>query len=86
MVEKASEIARPRAPRIDQRGATATRQAARIDAERSAAPVNVRMKIDQPRRDDESLDVLDGIAAEVGADLRDAAVAETDIRDGVEPL
>ena len=44
------------------------------------------MKIDQPRRDDQPLDVLDGGAVEVGADLRDAAVAETDIRDGVEPL
>ena len=86
MVEKASEIARPRAPRVDERCAPATRQAARIDAERCAARVDVRMKIDQPRRDDESLDVLDGIAAQVRADLRDAAVAETDIRDGVEPL
>ena len=86
MVEKAGVIARPRASGIDERRAAAARKAERIDAERRAAPVDMRMKIDQPRRDDQSGHVLDGIAAKLRADLRDAAVAETDIRDRVDPL
>ena len=86
MVEKAGVVARPRASRIDERRAAAARKAERIDAERSAAPIDMRMKIDQARRDDQSGHVLDIIAAELGADLRDAPVAETDIRDRIDPL
>ena len=52
MFEKARIIARPGAARIDERRAAPSRENERIDAERRAAPIDMRVKVDQPRRDD----------------------------------
>ena len=52
VLQEARIIARPSASGIDQRRAAAARQDQRIDAERCAAPIDMRVQIDQARRHD----------------------------------
>ncbi len=86
MLEKARIIAWPRAPRIDECRATASRENERIDAERRAAPIDMRVKVDQPRRDDAPRDVANRFALEACSKLSHATIAETDIHDGIDSL
>ena len=86
MLEKARIIAWPSAARVDERRAAPTRENERIDAERRAAPIDMRVKVDQPRRDDAPRDVMNHFAFELRSELRHATVAETDIHDGIDSL
>ena len=86
MLQKAGVIARPRAARIDQRRASAAGEPEGIDAEGRAAPIDVRVQVDEAGRHDKSADVSDLGSGKAGTDLGDAPVAEAYVCDGVEPL
>ena len=86
MLEKPGIVARTGAAGVDQRRAAAAREYQRIDAQRSAAPVDVGVKIDQTGRDDATLDVADIGALQPLADFSHFAVAETDVARRVDAL
>jgi hypothetical protein len=65
MFEKARIIARPGAARIDERRAAPSRENERVDAERRAAPIDMRVKVDQPGRDDAPSNVMNRFAFEL---------------------
>src|SRR6202035_4542895 len=74
---KACEIAGARAAGIDKgRGAAGPRDLGRIDPERSAAPVDMRMQVDQPWRDDPAahIDYLGAPTRQIGPDRSDLAI------------
>jgi hypothetical protein len=48
-----------RAARVDERRAAAAGEAERVDTERSAAPIDMRMQVDEAGHDDQATDVLD---------------------------
>src|SRR5436190_555954 len=55
MPPEAVKIARPRAAGIDKGGRAALlRDQGRVDPERGAAPIDMRVQIDKPRRDDQT--------------------------------
>src|SRR5437763_11237005 len=55
MPPEAMKIARPRAAGIDKgRRAAVARDLAGVDPERGAAPIDMRVQIDKPRRDDQA--------------------------------
>ena len=84
--EKTRVIAGPGAAGVDKSGAASARQNRRIDAERRAAPIDMRVQINEPRRDDEPRDVADRLAFEAVPEARRTAVVEANIRDGVDSL
>jgi hypothetical protein len=60
-----------------------------VDAERGAAPVDVGVEIDQPRRHDRAGEVADlsaGVGGEIGRDPGDLAAGERDVGHGIELL
>src|SRR5205814_1428494 len=60
MPPEAMKIARPRAAGIDKgRRAAVARDLAGVDPERSAAPIDMRVQIDKPRRDDQATHIDD---------------------------
>src|SRR5262245_24295207 len=90
VLAKTREVAGAGAAGVDGGGdARAAAEILRVDAERRSTPVDVRVQIDQSRRDDGA-----GYVANVGAgrglqprsDARDLALREGDIGDGVELL
>jgi len=90
VVAETVEIARPGAARVDERGGgAARRQRSGIDAERGAAPVDMGVKIDETRRDDEAVDIAHfgtWTRLQPRADLLDAAILEGDVGGAVEVL
>ena len=90
MLAETREIARAGAAGIDRRGdAGGAAEFFRVDAERSAAPIDMRMQIDQARRDDVTRYVAHvgaGIGLEFASDHGHLATGEGHIRHGVEFL
>ncbi len=87
VLAEAHEVAGPGAAGID--GGCDARGAAEllgVDAQRGAAPVDMRVQVDQPRRDDMVRHVARVGALQVLADLRHLAARERHVRDGVELL
>ena len=89
MAAKSGKVAGTGASGIDQGGrAAASGDGGSIDADRSAAPIDVGMKIDQPGRDEKTADVA-GVACrliDALADRDDFAVGKSDVAFGVDPL
>ena len=88
VLAEAREVARPRAAGVDRGGdAGGAAEILRVDAERGAAPVHVRVQVDQAGRDDVALHVAHfGRVAEIVADLRDLAAGERHVGDAVDVL
>ena len=90
MLAEAREIAGAGAAGVDRRGdAGGAAKFFRVDAERRAAPIDVGVEIDQPRRDDVAGHVAHigaGVRLQIVADLRDLAGGEGDVRHRVELL
>ena len=87
MLAKAMEVARPRAARIDEgRDPAGPCQQLGLDAERGAAPIDVRMQVDEAGRDDLAHDVAGIRGRKIAADCRDLAAGKGNIRYLVEPL
>ena len=90
VLAKARKVARPGAAGVDARGDAA--QAAeflRVDAERRTAPIDVGMQVDEAGRDDEARHVAHfgpGVRRKTGADRRDLAAGEADVRHRIEML
>ncbi|GMO90059.1 hypothetical protein BwSH17_77590 [Bradyrhizobium ottawaense] len=90
MLAEAGEIAGSGAASVDRRGdAGEAAELLGIDAERGAAPIDMGVEIDQPRRHDELRDVAH-LGARVGlegaADRRHLAAGKGDIGHGIELL
>ena len=89
MLTEAGEIAGPRAAGVDAgRDRAAAGEVLRVNAERRASPINVRVQIDEAWRDDEAryvalLGAIDFEALVNGCDL---PAGEGDIRHAVEIL
>src|SRR5579872_2599885 len=90
MLEKAAEVAGAGTAGVDQRGhAAAASRIGRVDTERGAAPIDMGVKVDEPRSDKPPADVtgfgrfarLDGMA-----DRRDAAIVKGNIGYPVQAL
>src|SRR5437764_6114403 len=84
MPPEAMKIAGPRAAGIDKgRRAAVARDLAGVDPERGAAPIDMRVQIDKPRRDDQAahIDNLGAVAPYISPDGRNLAAAEYNIRD-----
>jgi hypothetical protein len=90
VLAEAREVARPGASGVDARGHTAVATVIlRIDAERGAAPVDVRVQVDQARRHDQARHVDHFgacIGGKAGADRGNLAASEADVGHGVEVL
>jgi hypothetical protein len=86
VLEETGIVARPRAARIDKRGASAASETERIDPKRRAAPIDVGVQVDKARRDDEAVDVVDRCAGKIWTDFGDAAILEANVRDGIDTL
>ena len=86
MLQESGIIARPRAAGVDERRASATSETERVDPQRSAAPIDMGMEVDEARRDDKAADVLDHGAGKLRANSRDAPILEADIRHRVDAL
>ena len=88
VLAEAGEIARPGAAGVDAGGDGALPPVVLgVDPERSAAPVDMRVQIDQPGRDDLARNVANGVRrSEVVADRGDLAVGEGDAGDAVDGL
>ena len=82
MTAKTMEIPWAGTPRIDKsRGSALPREIGRIDPQRGAAPIYVRVEVDQPGHDQKPtcIDDLGPSAGKIGADRFDPTVGETDI-------
>ena len=86
MLQESGIIARPRAASVDERRASAASETERVDPERSAAPIDMGMEVDEARRDDKAADVLDLGAGKLRANSRDAPILEADIGHRVDAL
>jgi hypothetical protein len=89
MPAEAREVAGPGATGVDAGGDRAhPREFLGVDAERGAAPVDMGVQVDQPRRHDQSGNIADGATAGVqaGADRGDLAAGEGDVGDAVDAL
>ena len=89
VVPEAGEVAWAGAAGIDEGGgAAAAGQRVGIDAQRSAAPVDMGMEVDQPRHDDPAAgidDVLGALDRQARLDRHHATVAEADVELPIDP-
>ena len=87
MLAKAVEVAGPGAAGVDEGGdAASPRQQLGRHAKRGAAPIDVRVQVDQAGRDELALDLARLASREVVADRRDLAAGESDVGHLVDPL
>jgi hypothetical protein len=88
VLAEASEIARPCATGVDRRrDARGAAEILRVDAERRAAPIDMRVQIDQAGRNDVALHVANFCrGADIVADLRDLAALKGDISHAINVL
>ncbi len=87
VLAKAREIAGPGAASVDEgRDAAGARHQLGLDAERGAAPVDMRVQVDQAGRDDLTRDIPGILAGEAVADRGDLAAREGDVRYLVDSL
>ena len=89
MLAEAGEIAGPRAAGVDAgRNRAAAREILGVNAERRASPINVRVQIDEARRDDEARHVADfgAFGFEALAYFRHLSAGEGDVGDAVDIL
>ena len=63
MLQEASIVPRPCAAGVSERGAPAPGKDQRIHAKRCSAPIDMRMQVDEARRNDEPCGILDGRAS-----------------------
>ena len=78
MLQEASIVPRPCAAGVSERGAPAPGKDERIHSERCSAPIDMRMQVDEARRNDEPCGILDGagVRRETVADSRHASARE----------
>ena len=84
VLAEASEIARTRAAGVDAgRNRAAAREVLGVNAKRGASPINVRVEIDEARRDDEARHVADfgTLEFETLAQFRHLSASEGDVGD-----
>src|SRR5271156_3987477 len=89
VLAEASEIARPRTAGVDAgRNRAAAREVFGVNAERCASPINVRVQVDEARRDYEARYVADlgAVVFEALAYFRHLSAGEGDVGDPVEIL
>ena len=90
VLAEAGEVAGAGAAGVDRGGdAGGAAELLRVDAERGAAPVDMRVQVDEARRDDLARDVAHvglGIALEIGRDLGDLAAREGHVHHPVDAL
>ena len=88
VLAEAREVARPGAAGVDRGGdAAGAAELLRVDAERRAAPIDMRVQVDQARRDDVALHVARlRRAGQVVADLGDLAAGKRHVGDAVDVL